>query len=227
MSRDPLLIVDDEETIRWSLRQELQPDYEIIEASSVREAIDAYQAHQPVATVLDLKLPDGSGLDVLTNIRTDDADAVVIIMTAFSDVETAIQAIRLGAHEYLKKPFDLREIRILLEKATETARIKRRAHHLQDQARRSLAAEGIVGSSPAIERVRVLVQQAAEAPSTTVLLQGESGVGKGVVAKAIHMESPRAREPFIEVSCPAIPHRLMENELVGHERGAFTDAKTR
>ncbi|MEE9217892.1 MAG: sigma-54 dependent transcriptional regulator [Acidobacteriota bacterium] len=217
--------MDDEDAIRWALRQELQTDFDILEAGSVQQAIKQYEMHSPVATILDLKLPDGSGLDVLTRIRDTQSDAVVVIMTAFSDVDTAIQAMKLGAYEYLKKPFDLREIRLLLGKAIDSARLRQRATHLYEQVKQRSMTRNIVGASPAVRKVVELIRQAASAPTTTVLIHGESGTGKGLVARAIHHESLRAQEPFVELNCAAIPEPLIESELVGHERGAFTDAK--
>jgi DNA-binding NtrC family response regulator len=175
--------------------------------------------------LLDYKLPDANGLDVLRRLAEARPDVPVILMTAYSSVEKAVEAMRLGAFDYMNKPFDLGEMMVNVAKALETTRLRRDVKRFIAENRERFGLGRIIGRAPAIGELFEVVRKIARSGSSTVLVQGESGTGKDLVAKAIHFESDRAPAPFMNVTCSALPEHLLESELFGHERGAFTDAK--
>ena len=175
--------------------------------------------------LLDYKLPDGDGLTVLKRIKELSPDTLVILMTAFSTVENAVEAMKRGAWHYVDKPFNLDEVSIMVEKALETSRLRREVRTLRTSAGREFGFDAIVGMSPAMIEVKSLLARIARSPASTVLLTGETGTGKDLAAKAIHYNSDRAAKPFVNITCSALPEQLLESELFGHERGAFTDAR--
>ncbi len=221
---ETILVCDDEELIRWSLCEQLRTDgYSVIEAVNGKDCLEKIRTAAPALVFLDLKMPELDGMSVLRTLREDDADLPVIVITAHGGVESAIEATRLGANGYLQKPFDLREASMEAERVLDAQRLRREVHYLR--SRQPTGYGEIVGDSPAMRRLFDTLRRLEHIDAPTVLLSGESGTGKDLVARAIHSRGPRRSRPFMEIDCTALPETLMESELFGHERGAFTDAK--
>ncbi len=226
MTTANLLIVDDEELIRWSLRERLARDgYQVREAGTASAAIDQIAAGGIDLVLLDYRLPDGDGLTVLRRAREVSPETLVILMTAYSTVENAVEAMRLGAYHYVNKPFNLDEVALVVEKALETSQLRREVRTLRTSQGRDYGFDAIIGASPAMTHAKVMLARIAASPASTVLLTGETGTGKDLAAKAIHYNSDRASRPFVNITASALPEPLLESELFGHERGAFTDAR--
>jgi DNA-binding NtrC family response regulator len=226
MSTANLLIVDDEDLIRWSLRERLVRDgYAVTEAATATAALERIAGGGIDLILLDYRLPDGDGLAVLRRTREVSPDTLVILMTAYSTVQNAVEAMRLGAYHYVNKPFNLDEVALLVEKALETSRLRREVRTLRTSQGRDYGFDAIIGASPAMVRAKVMLARIAASPASTVLLTGETGTGKDLAAKAIHYNSDRAAKPFVNITASALPEQLLESELFGHERGAFTDAR--
>jgi two-component system response regulator AtoC len=220
-----ILVVDDEELIRWSLSERLRSEgHDVAEAGTAAAAIE--QAETGVDLVLlDYQLPDGDGLSVLKRVREMDPDALVIMLTAHQQVSLIVEAMKGGAFDYAAKPFDLEDIALRVSRALETTRLRRELRTLRDTLSRPYGPASIIGESEPMQRVKALVRKIATSPGSTVLITGESGTGKDLVAKVIHYTSGRAARPFLNITCSALPEALLESELFGHERGAFTDAR--
>jgi len=224
---DKVLIVDDDPSMRYSLTRMLEGQgLKVTPAKNGAEAISQFFADSPDLVVMDIKMPGQSGLDVLREIKEKDPKALVILMTAFGTTETAIEAMKFGAFDYILKPFDIPRMRTLVEQALEVSRMMKRMVSYPDRPEGEIAAESIVGSSQAMQEIYKMIGQVAPT-DVTVLLRGESGTGKEMVARAIYHHSRRAEKPFLPVNCAAIPETLLESELFGHEKGSFTGALTR
>jgi DNA-binding NtrC family response regulator len=220
-----ILVVDDEQLIRWSLSERLtQENYEVVEAGTAKQALALFGPDIDLV-LLDYRLPDSDGLRVLRQMKASEPDTPVIMLTAVSGVETAVEAMKQGAHHYANKPFNLDEIVLLVQKALETTALRREVRNLRASRSEPYALSRIVGEAPPMQSLRALLQRIASSPASTVLLIGESGTGKDLAAKVIHYSSERASRPFMNITCSALPEALLESELFGHERGAFTDAR--
>ncbi len=220
-----VLVVDDEKLIRWSVSERLQRDgYEVLTAESGEQALDLVAASPPDLMLLDVKLPGIDGVQTLERALGIHPDLTVLMMSAHSSVDVAVEAMKHGAIDFLVKPFPFQALDAAVERALATARTRRQIATLSADRRAASALEAIVGGSAAMEQVRTMIGRLAHSDTTTVLIEGESGSGKEVVARAIHFQSARAERPFLQVNCAALPEHLLESELFGHERGAFTDA---
>ena len=222
-----VLVVDDERTLARAIKAFLKESgYEAEVASDGESAVGMLQSLRPDVVFADVRLPGMSGIDLLRRIREFDPAIPVIVMTAHGTIEGAVEAVKLGAFDYMKKPVDLEELKLLADRARETAVLKQELSYYRSRAAHDVSTAGILGRSPAmldvLERVR---QVAALSEMPPVLITGETGTGKGLVARTLHSAGPRATKPFIDINCTALPASLMEAELFGYERGAFTDAK--
>jgi len=222
-----ILLVEDKDSLRRVLRLTLEnAGYTVAEAADARAALNeiANSRHRLVLT--DLRMPNGSGLDVLRSARSADADVPVIVMTAFGSIDEAVQAMKDGAHDFLQKPVDSNHLLLLVDRALEQARLRTENILLREEWSRRYGFPRIIGESEVVKRAVAETQRVAQTEAT-VLLLGESGTGKELFARAVHHLSPRRDQPFVAINCAAIPETLIENELFGHERGAFTGANDR
>ena len=224
---DKILIVDDDPSMRYSLARMLQGEgVSLSSAKNGAEALKLFVEEKPDLVIMDIKMPGQSGLEVLKQIRERDPKILVILMTAFGTTETAIEAMKFGAFDYLLKPFDIPQMRGLVERALEVSRMMKKMVSYPDRTEDGAVEDVIVGSSAIMQEIYKMIGQVAPT-LVTVLLRGESGTGKELVARAIYHHSPRADCPFLPVNCAAIPETLLESELFGHEKGSFTGALTR
>ena len=222
-----VLIVDDERTLARAVKAFFaEAGYEAEVADDGERALALVQTLRPDVVFTDVRLPGMSGIDLLRRIREFDPAIPVIIMTAYGTIEGAVEAVKLGAFDYMKKPVDLEELKLLADRARENAMLRQELSYYRRRAANEVPLTGLLGQSPAILAVMDQVRQVAELDETPpVLITGETGTGKGLVARSLHQLSRRSGKPFIDVNCTALPANLMEAELFGHERGAFTDAK--
>ncbi len=226
MATQTILVVDDEELVRWSLKERLtQEGYKVREAASVAEARRLFAKGQDLV-LLDVRLPDGDGVALLEEFKQAEPDLPVVLMTAHGTVENAVLAMRAGAYDYVSKPFSMEEMLLVLNRALEAVHLRREVNRIRRENRKQFGVDRILGVSPAMVELRDLIRRIAASQSATVLVRGESGVGKGLVAQAIHYESDRAAFPFTNITCTALSETLLESELFGHEKGAFTDARS-
>src|SRR5918911_264403 len=222
--KERILVVDDEQNARVALRTILgEEGYEIAEAADGEEALQLLSGFAPAAVLADVRMPRMDGITLLKRAREQGSDAVFVMMTAFASVEAAVEAMRAGAENYLVKPLDVNAVLVVLEKALEKLRLQRDTQNLRERVRERYRFHNIVGDAPELQAVYEVVKRAAPTRAT-VLVLGESGTGKELIAQALHEESPRADKPFIKVNCAALSETLLESELFGHEKGAFTGA---
>jgi two-component system response regulator AtoC len=221
-----ILIVDDELSVRDSLRMIFKKDYQVILAGSSTEAWEKIQKEEPDLIFLDIIMPEKDGMEMLKEIRQIQPLTPVVMLTATKMVKTAVEAMKLGAYDYINKPFDVEELMLLAEKALESRDLKIENRRLQEEVAERYRFDNIIGKSKEMREIYSTIRQIAE-KNSTVLIHGESGTGKELVARAIHYNSLRKDKPFVAVNCAAIPETLIESELFGHEKGAFTDAQSR
>ena len=228
MAQPSVLIIEDEEGVRTALAKRLRTIDCLAEAAATGEEGLKRLGKAPTDLVLlDYRLPDTDGLELLERIRRQWPDTLVIIMTAYTNVDVAIQAMRLGAHDYVSKPFSLDEMMVVVDKALETKHLRTEVRRLQTTRMQEFAFDQIVARSPKMIEIVGLLKNLAVSEARTILLAGESGTGKDLAAKVLHYNSPRAEHPFMNITCTALPETLLESELFGHEKGAFTDARER
>jgi DNA-binding NtrC family response regulator len=218
-----VLIVDDEAGVRESVRMVLKDSCEPVAVGSGEAALEWLQANRCDLVFLDMLMPGIDGLETLERIRARDTRVAVVMLTATKTLKTAVTAMKLGAFDYLTKPFDIEELRLVAERATENAKLKQEVEELREAVGKRYRFENIIGESPEMQSVFKTITAVA-ATRTTVLVTGESGTGKELIARSIHYQSPRASKPLVILNCAAIPDNLLESELFGHEKGSFTDA---
>ncbi|MFW7378600.1 MAG: sigma-54-dependent transcriptional regulator [Oligoflexus sp.] len=222
-----ILIVDDEEILAWSMETELKSHgADVLSAATIRAGIESFNRFNPDLCICDIRLPDGSGMELLKKWRHEKIDIPIILITAHGAIESAIDALRLGAFDYLQKPFDMKGLVAAVKRAAEMSQLRQKVSRLtgHESPREALH---MVGSSQAMLDVKKRLEQIAKSKSTTALILGESGTGKELAAQAIHEWSDNASQPFVEINCASIPENLLESELFGYEKGAFTDARDR
>lgn len=221
-----ILIVDDDVVMQETLSDVLRKrGYDIFSVGSGISALSIIKKNVIDLILLDMKLPDIDGLEVLKRIKEFDTEILVIMMTAFSDVQTAVSAMKSGAYDYINKPFELEELKLIIEKGLETKSLINEVRRLHRQQKENYQNSHIYGVSPQIQYVKELIGMISKTHKTSVLIQGESGTGKELAANAIHYSGLRSDKPLMKINCSAIPDSLLESELFGHEKGAFTDAK--
>jgi len=223
MGRQRVLIVDDEAGVRESLRMILKDRYELATAATGEEALEVIERDVPDVVLLDILMPGIDGLEVLERVRAHATAPQVIMLTATKTVKTAVTAMKLGAFDYVTKPFDVDELLVIAERAVQASALVREVEALRAEVGVRYGFDNIIGSAPKMREALRTVSMVAPL-KTTVLITGESGTGKELIAKALHFNSPRAQRPLVALNCAAIPENLLESELFGHERGAFTDA---
>jgi DNA-binding NtrC family response regulator len=226
MPNDKILVVDDERLVRWSLRQKCEEwGFHVIEADAGAPGLKLAQQESPDLVLLDVRLPDMNGIQVLEQLKKHEGAPAVIMITADPQLEDVKVAIKLGAYDFIGKPLDFEELHVTITNALENSRLRSEVQSLRGEVRRRAGYHEIVATSPKMTELMNFVRKVASSEATTILIQGESGTGKDLIAKAIHYESARQERPFVAINCSAIPETLMEAELFGHEKGAFTDAK--
>jgi two-component system response regulator AtoC len=226
MAADKILVVDDERLVRWSLRQKCEEwGYQVIEAEAGEPGLKLAQHESPDLVLLDVRLPDLSGLEVLDQLKKNGDARAIIMITADPQLEDVKVALKLGAYDFVGKPLDFDELHVAVKNALEASRLRSEVQSLRGEMKRRAGYREIVSTSPKMTELMNFVRKVAASEATTILIQGESGTGKDLIAKAIHYESTRQDKPFVAINCSAIPETLMEAELFGHEKGAFTDAK--
>lgn len=226
MTRSKIMVVDDERMIRWSIQQALTKDgHSVASVESGEEAVAQAADEMPDLVFLDITLPGIDGIEVLRRLKAIDPSVTVVMVTATEDLKTAVEAMRLGAYDYVNKPFDLDRLRVIAQNAIDRHELRQEVEFHRKESVRKYGFHRIVGASRKLTDVIEIARKVSRSEATTVLLQGESGTGKDLVAQAIHYESSRATRPFMPINCTSLPEELLESELMGHEKGAFTDAK--
>jgi DNA-binding NtrC family response regulator len=226
MAKEKVLIVDDEYLIRWSLSENLKEDgFRCLTAENGEKALETFRAEAPDIVILDIKLPGIDGIEVLERIKELEKDVPVIMVTATSQLDVAVKAMKLGAYDYIAKPFDLTEIRTKVRNALEKTQLVQEVEYFRKRQAERHGFDRIIANDPKMQELVGMARRIAQSSSTTVLLMGDSGTGKDLLAQAIHFESARRDRPFMPINCTALPEELLESELMGYEKGAFTDAK--
>lgn len=224
--KEKILVVDDDLGMRDTLEAVLTADgYKVTTAANGKEAIDMLKNGKFDITLLDLKMPDCKGTELLPKIKKLDPDNIVIMMTAYGTIKTAVEAVKLGAYDFITKPFELEEVRMIIQKALEMKQLSSENEKLREILSESVVLKGIVGNSPEMKKVFETIKKVVNY-DVTILITGESGTGKELIAHAIHHNSSRRDMPFIKLNCAALPETLLESELFGYEKGAFTGAAT-
>lgn len=222
-----ILLVDDEDTIRLFLEKTLRDEgYEAITAATGAAALELTRSELPDLVLLDLKLPDMSGLEVLQQIKEEVPETCVIMLTAFGDIETAVTAMKKNAFDFVSKPVNLEQLLITIGKGLESQKLTRELFELRRRFKIDMGEDYIPGESQQMKDIYEIVKRVAQSDTTTILIQGESGTGKEMIANMIHRYSSRRDQAFLEINCASLPEELLESELFGHEKGAFTDAKS-
>src|SRR5450759_4578428 len=226
MPVDKIMIVDDERLVRWSLRQKCEEwGYQVVEADGGAVAVKLAQRESPDLVLLDVRMPDLTGIEVLDQLKKNGDARAVIMITADPQLDDVKAALKLGAYDFIGKPIDFDELHVAIKNALEATSLRTEVQTLRSEVRRTSGYSNVVSVSPKMTELMNFVRKVASSEATTCLVQGESGTGKDLIAKAIHYESSRQAKPFVAINCSAIPETLMEAELFGHEKGAFTDAK--
>jgi two-component system, NtrC family, response regulator AtoC len=226
MTEKRILVLDDEYLIRWTLQKNLEKaGYRVLLAETGEQALQQVREEAPDILLVDLKLPDMDGFAVVERAFRIDQGIVPIMITASEDVEQVVRAMRLGAFDYITKPFDFNKVLLSIEKALEASQLKREVKYLREEQKGRLGFSAIIGVSPEMRKVLEMTEKVAMSDAATVFIQGDSGTGKELIAHAVHSRSRREHMPFVAVNCAGFAEHLLENELCGHEKGAFTDAR--
>jgi DNA-binding NtrC family response regulator len=222
-----ILVVDDERIVRRSLEHALrEAGYVVSSAESVAEALRAVGVEIPSLVLLDYRLPDGTGIDVLRQLQKLAPQLPVVMITAHASIGGAVEAMKVGAYDYISKPFEVDDLLLTVERALETGRLREEVARQHAEASRTSMLSNVIAYSKPMQEVVRLIKRVATSEATTILLLGESGVGKGLLARSLHFEGKFPLRPFMHITCTALPEALLESELFGHEKGAFTDART-
>jgi len=222
-----ILVVDDQHSIRHFLGKALEDEgHDVSTAASGEEGLGIFEQKPIDAVILDLKLPGMSGMEVLEQIKSKSKDTIVIMITAYGEISSAVKAMKKGAFDYITKPIDIDHLILSLNRALESKRLWLEIAHWRRKQLLRFDFDFVVGVSKPMQDLMSVVENLARSNTTTVLIEGESGTGKELIANMIHRLSPRRNEPFMEINCASLPEQLLESELFGHEKGAFTDAKT-
>ena len=223
-----IMIVDDDRFIRMALGEALRSwNYETVEADSVQSAKRIFADEEPAIILLDIDLPDGSGLDILNDIKESNPDTIAVMITGNVDVGNTVSALRGGAHDFIGKPVKLEELRVTLRNALETRNLRREVKQVRTEQAKGFKFAEIIGDSTSMAQAMELARRVAVSDVSSILLNGETGTGKDLFARAIHYASERSEAPYLAINCAALPANLIESELFGYEKGAFTDAKQR
>ena len=226
MAVEKIMIVDDERLVRWSLRQKCEEwGYLVSEAEAGEPAIKLAQRESPDLVLLDVRMPDLTGIEVLDQLKKNGDARAIIMITADPQLDDVKAALKLGAYDFVGKPINFDELHVAIKNALEATSLRDEVQALRGEVRSEVGYDSVVSVSPKMTELMNFVKKVASCEATTILIQGESGTGKDLIAKAIHYESTRQEKPFVAINCSAIPETLMEAELFGHEKGAFTDAK--
>ena len=226
MKQLKILIIEDEKLIRWSLEKHLgTKGYKVFTAETGEEGVKAFELHQPDIVFTDNKLPKMQGLEVIQRIKSMDEESPIVFMTAFGSINTAVSAMKAGASDYINKPFSFEEVEVILGNIKQKLTITKEVQLLRRQQKEAVTFDHIIGESPVLKQIIHLSKKIAKTQTTTILLLGESGTGKDLFARAIHYESSQNVKPFVTINCSSLPETLLESELFGYEKGAFTDAK--
>ncbi|MCR4320422.1 MAG: sigma 54-interacting transcriptional regulator, partial [Candidatus Brocadiaceae bacterium] len=227
ISKGVILIVDDEETIRFSIKEFLEGQgYEVYVAETCEQALEKINELLPDLILLDLRLPTMGGMALLEKVKVKDPNVLMVVMTGYGSIDSAVEAMKMGAYDYLEKPFKVAHLKLVIEKALSTQALRREVLELRAQQWTFTDEPNgiIIGNSQPMKEIYSLIKQVAKSPSTTVLIQGETGTGKELVAWAIHRLSSRKNGRFVDINCAALTESLLEAELFGYEKGSFTGA---